>query len=204
MPPAKHQHPVQTLRAHGVYPPLSMGVRLRRPDRVRSISASSLQNTSSKQPVNLASWSRGRNLAARSWSLRSIAAFRACWVTHAASGLAVTPARTTRLVLRWMKNSTYSVLSRIVSTVKQVARHDPLGLRFEELRPSGPERRGAGPRPCCRSGVLIVVAPTRMPSLRSSPAILTQAHREFSLAIRAMRPATSGSIGGRPDLWPVR
>jgi hypothetical protein len=53
---------------------------------------------------------------------------RACWVTHAEWGVAVTPARTTRLVLRWMKNSTYRVLSQIVSTVKQVAGNDRLGL----------------------------------------------------------------------------
>jgi hypothetical protein len=33
--------------------------------------------------------------------------------------LAVTPTATTRLVLSWMKNNTYSVLSRIVSTVKK-------------------------------------------------------------------------------------
>jgi hypothetical protein len=33
----------------------------------------------------------------------------------------VTPTATTRLVLSWMKNSTYRVLSRIVSTVRRVA-----------------------------------------------------------------------------------
>jgi len=32
-------------------------------------------------------------------------AFLACWVTQAASGLAVTPARTTCLVATWMKNN---------------------------------------------------------------------------------------------------
>jgi len=62
----------------------------------------------------------------RSW--RSIAAFRACWVTHAESGWAVTPTATTCLMLTWMKNNTYSVLSQIVSTVKQVAGNDRLGL----------------------------------------------------------------------------
>jgi hypothetical protein len=33
-----------------------------------------------------------------------------------------------------MKNSTWRVFSRIVSTVKEVARHDPLGLGSQELR----------------------------------------------------------------------
>ena len=64
----------------------------------------------------------------------------------------------------------------------------------------GPERLGAGPEPGRRSNVLIVVTLTRMPSLRNSPAILTQPQRGFSLAIRRMSAATSGSIGGRPGL----
>ena len=62
----------------------------------------------------------------------------------------------------------------------------------------GPSRRGAGPRPCRRGSVLIVVAPTRIPSLRSSPEIPTQPQRGFSLAIRSTSTATSSSIGGRP------
>jgi hypothetical protein len=33
MAPPEHQRPVQTLRAHGLDPPLSMGIRLRRPNR---------------------------------------------------------------------------------------------------------------------------------------------------------------------------
>jgi hypothetical protein len=40
----------------------------------------------------------------------------------------VTPTATTCLMLTWMKNNTYSVLSQIVSTVKQVAGNDRLGL----------------------------------------------------------------------------
>ena len=68
----------------------------------------------------------------------------------------------------------------------------------------GLERLGAGPRPCRRSRVRIVVAPTRMPSLRSSPAILTQPQRGFSLAIRMTRSAASASIGGLPGLRSLR
>ncbi len=110
------------------------------------------------------------------------------------------PARTTRLVLRWMKNSTYSVLSRIVSTVKKSHATIPSAWARRNCVQLGPVRRGAGPRPCRRSSVLIVVAPTRTPSLRSSPQIRTQPHREFSLAIRTKSSPICGSIGGLPGL----
>jgi hypothetical protein len=43
----------------------------------------------------------------------------ACWVTHAVSGCAVTSVATTRLVLSWMQNNTWRVLSQIVSTAKK-------------------------------------------------------------------------------------
>jgi hypothetical protein len=42
-----------------------------------------------------------------------------CWVTQAPSGLAVTPARWTSRVSSSMKNSTYSLRSQTVSTVKK-------------------------------------------------------------------------------------
>src|SRR6266487_5576697 len=112
---------------------------------------------------------------------------------------AVTPAATTRLVLSWMKNNTWSVLRRIVSTVKQVARHDPAGLRSKKLRPGWLQAPRPGPSPCRRSSVRIVVAPTRMPSVRSSPPIRTQPHRGFSLARRSTSATTSESIGGRSE-----
>jgi hypothetical protein len=46
-----------------------------------------------------------------------------------------------------MKNSTYSRLSQMVSTVKQVARHDPRGLLAQEHPPrrARPSRRGIKP-----------------------------------------------------------
>jgi len=121
-------------------------------------------------------------------------------MTHAESGCAVTPAATTRLVLSWMKNSTWRVLSRIVSTVNKSQATIPSACARRNCVQLGPLRRGAGPRPCRRSSALIVVAPTRMPSLRSSPQILTQPHREFSLAIRRISSAVCGSIGGRPGV----
>jgi hypothetical protein len=67
-----------------------------------------------------------------------------CWVTQAPSGLAVTPAKWTRRVSSSTKNSTYSRRSQIVSTVKQVACHDPGRLPAQERPPRG----GYSPR--CR------------------------------------------------------
>ena len=62
----------------------------------------------------------------------------------------------------------------------------------------GPLRRGAGPRPERLRIDLIVVAPIRMPSLRSSPWIRTQPHLEFSRARRSTSSRSAGSIRGRP------
>jgi hypothetical protein len=46
----------------------------------------------------------------------------------------------------------------------------------------------------------MVVAPTRMPSLRSSPQIRKQPQRAFSLAMRTISAAICESIGGLPGL----
>jgi hypothetical protein len=96
------------------------------------------------------------------------------------------------------QNNTYSVLRRIVSTVNKSHATIPSAWARRNCVQVGPVRRGAGPRPCRRSSVLIVVAPTRIPSLRNSPQILTQPQRGFSLAIRSTSATTSESIGGRP------
>jgi hypothetical protein len=77
-----------------------------------------------------------------------------------------------------------SVLSRIVSTVNKSHATIPSACARRNCVQLGPVRRGAGPRPWRRSSVLMVVAPTRMPSLRSSPQIRTQPQRAFCLAIR--------------------
>jgi hypothetical protein len=62
--------------------------------------------TSSNGPTNLASRSRAKNRTARPWSSRLVARFRACWVTQAPAGWAVTLAKNTFLRSRSMKNST--------------------------------------------------------------------------------------------------
>src|SRR5262245_19551006 len=67
------------------------------------------------------------NFASQSWirkrafpSVCSIARFRACCVTQAQSGLAVTLARWTRREPCSIQTSTYSVRSQAVSTVKKM------------------------------------------------------------------------------------
>ena len=82
---------------------------------------------------------------------------------------------------------------------EEVAGDDPMRLRAQELRP----RRAAcaaapGPAHAARRSVLIVVAPTRIPSLRNSPWIRTQPQRGFSRANRSTSSRSSGSSGGRP------
>src|SRR5207245_11465419 len=81
---------------------LAFGARI----GVRMTSAPWARNTSSKEAVNLASWSRIRNLMEQPRSSRSIVRFRACWVIHSELGLAVAPATCTRLVPTSLKNNT--------------------------------------------------------------------------------------------------
>jgi hypothetical protein len=72
-----------------------------------------------------------------------------------------------------MKNSTYRVFSVIVSTVKKSEAMMPRAWTRRNSLQLGPVRLGAGPRPWDRRTLRMVVAPTRMPSFRSSPWILT-------------------------------
>ena len=86
---------------------------------VSSTSAPSAQNTSSKLRENFASWSPSTKRSRRPCSPSATSRLRACWVTQAPFGWAVTPARWTRRVSSSMKNSTYSRRSEMVSTVKK-------------------------------------------------------------------------------------
>src|SRR6266545_2421684 len=104
-----------------------------------------------------------------------------------------------------MKNRTYNVFSRIVSTVKKSVARMPQAWALRNSDQVGPSRRGAGPSPSARRILLMVVAPTRTPTLRSSPWIRTWPHIGFSMARRRTSARTSGSMGRRPgfllDLW---
>src|SRR6266498_5096104 len=97
-----------------------------------------------------------------------------------------------------MKNSTYSVLSQIVSTVKKSHATIPSAWALRNCVHVGPQRRGAGPSPPRRSSVLTVVALIRMPSLRSSPQILTQPQRGSPWPCAApARPPQDRAVAGQ-------
>src|SRR6266511_3036255 len=152
--------------------------------------------SASNGPENLASRSCSKQ---RTFSNRSsIARLRACWHIQAPSGFAVTPARCTRRDPCSTKNSTYKVRSQAVSTVKKSHATIPCACARRNAPHDVPRRRGAGPKPERLRIDLIVVAPTGMPSLHSSPWIRTQPHLEFSRARRNTSPRSAGSSGGRP------
>jgi len=136
------QQPVQARGAHRPNPALRVRVRVGAGTGVSSTSAPAEQNTSSNPQQNFASRSRIRKRTRRPRSPSTRSRLRACWVTQAALGLRVTPARWTRRVSGSMKNSTYSRHSETVLTVKQVERNDPGGLLAEER----PPRRGRSAR----------------------------------------------------------
>src|SRR5919197_5847104 len=81
---------------------------------------------------------------------------------------------------------------------EEVAGQHPLPCARRNSVQVKPLRRGAGPRPARRKIRRTVLAPTRIPTLRSSPWILAHPHRGFSVPRRVMRPTVSGSRGGRP------
>jgi hypothetical protein len=81
-----------------------------------------------------------------------------------------------------MNIRTYSVRSQAVSTVKKSQAMIPPACARRNSVQLGPVRRGAGPSRAVRSKVRIVVAATRIPSLRSSPSIRTQPQQGFSRA----------------------
>jgi hypothetical protein len=204
VPSTKDEHPVQTLRPHGLDPPLGMGVRLRRPDRraqdLPTLAAEHLVEGASELGVVVAEQKPDRHAPIA----QSTAAFLACWVTHAESGLAVTPGPggDDPPGAELEEEQHVEVLRRIVATVNKSHATIPSARARRNCAQVGPSRRGAGPRPCRRSSVLMVVAPTRMPSLRSSPQIRMQPHRAFSLAIRRTSSTVWGSIGGLPGVRP--
>jgi hypothetical protein len=156
------------------------------------------RKTSSKARVNLLSRSRTRNRGRTSSSSSCINRLRACWLTQAQSGFAVTPARWTRREPCSIQNSEYSVRSHTVSTVKKSQASTPCACARKNSAQDGPVRRGAGPSRCRRRSVRIVVAPTQIPSLRSSPWIRTQPQRGFSRANRNTSSCSSGSSDGLP------
>jgi hypothetical protein len=141
-------------------------------------------------PSELAVTIADQDRAAVASSSRVAARLRACWATQAPVGLAVTPARCTRRVRSWMKNSTYSRCRNTVSTVRKSQARMPAACWRRNARQVGDAaaRRGAGWRPLGRAGPLAMeLAETRQPSRSSSPRMRWSPHRGFSLASATVR-----------------
>ncbi|HEX6331480.1 MAG TPA: hypothetical protein VF129_09390 [Actinomycetota bacterium] len=99
-----------------------------------------------------------------------------------------------------MVKSTYKVRSVSVSTVKKSSARIAFAWARKNSLQVEPSRLGAGPSPFARKSVRILVAETLMPSLASSPRILTHPHREFSLPICRMSSRISPLTGGLPPV----
>src|SRR6266516_1157421 len=174
----------------------------------------SAANTSSKARVNLASRSRMRNRGAMAPSGRSINSSRARWTTQGPFGWRVTPTKRTCRVPSSITNSTYSVVSRTVSTVKKSVAMTPEACARRNAHQVTEGRRGAGPSPLPSSTVRMVVADTDILSFFSSPWMLRSPHRRFSPASRkefefgrdpsSMGSKSSSGLGLFPEGEPRR
>src|SRR6266571_5041251 len=160
------QQPVQALGADGADHRSAYAFAVGARTGVASTWAPSERNTSSKLRQNFASrsWSRKRTCRPRSPS--TSCRLRACWVTQALPGWAVTPARCTRRVSSSMKNSTESRRSQTVSAVRKSHATIPAACRRRNARQVVAVRRGAGSSPWPRSVVRIAVAEPCTPSRR--------------------------------------
>jgi hypothetical protein len=92
-----------------------------RPHRRADHRRPSERNPVSNDPAKSAFRSWRRNFRTDNTSPVVIARLRACWVTYAAVGWAVTPARCIRRVSSSMKTNTYSRRKKTVSTVRKSA-----------------------------------------------------------------------------------
>jgi hypothetical protein len=120
------------------------------------------------------------------------------WVVHWPVGLAVIPARWTRLVACSMTNSTWNRLSNAVSTqAKSVAMIacDWDRMNWDQV---GPVRSRVGLIPAARRIFQTVEAAMVCPSRRSSPWMRRYPQFGFSLARRLVSRRRCGSMGGRP------
>ncbi len=81
---------------------------------------------------------------------------------------------------------------------EEIARHDSVPLRAQELPPQRSLPARSRPKPERLKIDLIVVAPTRMPSLHNSPWMRSQPQLGFSRPRRNTSSRSAGSSGGRP------
>ncbi len=138
---ADHEDPVQTLGPDCANPPLRECVRSRGSDRglddLHALGAEHLVEGTGELGVPVA------DEEPEAAKALPHARFRACWVTHAESGLLVTPRTCTRRDANSIANSTYSVRSQAVSTVKKSNPRIP-SARPDELAPCRTVTVGSG------------------------------------------------------------
>jgi len=130
---------------YGSTAPHRRGVRRldRRDDHLGTLGAEHVVEATTELGVPVAD--EERTCRRRSASIKS--RLRACWVTQAPSGLAVTPARWTRRVSSSMKNSTYNRRSQTVSTVKKSQVRMPAACWRRNARHVVAVGRGVGSSP---------------------------------------------------------
>src|SRR6266536_372162 len=138
MSPPHDQHPVQQLTTDGADPSLGERVRPRRPHRCAqdSDALGAKDHIEAVGELRIPVADQEADLPDALCQVMS--RLRACWVTHAPVGLAVTPRMCTRRVASSIVNSTYRRLSSTGSTWKQVARQHALGLGGQEPTPGQP------------------------------------------------------------------
>jgi hypothetical protein len=165
------QHPVQALLPDRPHPALGERACVRRLDGRRdgldAVGGEDVVEGAGELAVAVTNQEPRRGRALRSG--RSVESSRARWTTQDPFGWRVTPARRTCRVPSSMKNKTYSVVSRTVSTVKKSTATMPAACARRNARQVTDARRGAGPSPLPRSTVRMLVADTKTPSFLSSP-----------------------------------
>jgi hypothetical protein len=159
------QQPVQALGAHRPNPALRVRVCVwclhRRQQHLGALGAEHVVEAATELRVAVAE----QEASCRPRSPGTSSRLRACWVTQAALGLAVTPARWTRRVSSSMRNSTYSRHRQMVSTVNRSHAMIPAACWRSNACHVVAARRGAGSNPWRRSSVRIAVAEAWVPGV---------------------------------------
>jgi hypothetical protein len=124
LPTPGDQKVVQALPAHGANPALGDGIGVRRLDRCADDLGADRAPDVVEDTGELAVTVVDQEPDGRGIVFEGSEEVRACWATQAPVGLAVTPARCTRRLCSWMKNSTYSRCRNTVSTGSKSQGHD--------------------------------------------------------------------------------
>jgi hypothetical protein len=135
----------------------------------------------------------------RSWTLgQDEIRLRVCWVTHAPTGLAVTPERWTRRVSISMKNNTERRRKSIVSTVKKSHASIVVACARRNSAQVAPVRLGVGSMPCRRRIAQTLEQASRTLMVASSPWMRRYPQVGFSFASRTTRCTVPTGKADRP------